>query len=64
MTTARNGAFAAYVAQCERRQVRLRLDELKRQKASSWRDREIRDLQAYLLEVDAMIARHRSPRCR
>ena len=60
MTTARNGAFAAYVAQCERRQVRLRLDELKRQKASSWRDREISDLEIYLVEVDVMIARHQS----
>ena len=60
MTTVENDAFAAYVAQCERRQVRLRLDELKRQKASSWRDREISDLEIYLVEVDVMIARHQS----
>lgn len=58
MSTATNGAFAAYVAQCERRQVRLRLDELKRERASSWRDREICDLETYLVEVDIMIARH------
>jgi hypothetical protein len=58
MTTATNDAFAAYVAQCERKLVRVRLVELKLEKASSWRDREIRDLEIYLLEVDGMIARH------
>ena len=61
MTAARNDAFAAYVARCEREQVRLRLGELRREKASSWRDREIRDLEIYLLEVDDMIARHQGP---
>lgn len=62
MTTAKNDAFAAYVAQCERKLVRVRLRELKLEKASSWRDREIRDLEIYLLEVDGMIARHQGPR--
>jgi hypothetical protein len=62
MTTVKNDAFAAYVAQCERKLVRVRLGELQLEKASSWRDREIRDLEIYLLEVDDMIARHQGPR--
>jgi hypothetical protein len=51
--------FAASVALRERKSVATRLHELGREPESSWRDREIGDLQRYLLEVDGAVARHR-----
>ncbi|GEM_PF-6581206 len=51
--------FDAYVALRERESVIGRLKKLGREQGSSWRDREIGDLQRYLLEVDDMIGRHR-----
>jgi hypothetical protein len=51
--------FAASVALRERRSIKDRLAELGREGKSPWRDREIADLQRDLLEVDAMIGRHR-----
>jgi hypothetical protein len=51
--------FAACVALRERRSITDRLAELGRERKSSWRDREIADLRRDLLEVEAMIGRHR-----
>lgn len=51
--------FAACVALREQTSIAARLKELGREPRSSWRDREISDLQGYLLEVDHAIARHR-----
>ncbi len=52
--------FATHVALRERGSVADRLEELGREGETSWRDREIGDLQRHLLEVDGAIARHRT----
>jgi len=52
-------SFATSVALRERKSISERLNLLGRERASSWRDREIRDLRRHLLEVDGAIARHR-----
>lgn len=51
--------FATYVALCERESVADRLEALGQEQKTSWRDREISDLQRHLLEVDDAIGRHR-----
>ena len=57
-------SFAAYVALCERRSVVARLTELGGERKTSWRDREMGDLQRHLLEVAGMMGRHRAAACR
>jgi hypothetical protein len=62
MTGPRHESFAAHTALRERNSVKLRLRELTHEGASSWRDREVRDLRLYLREVEGMIAHHREAR--
>lgn len=52
-------SFATHVALRERKSIVSRMRELDREKESSWRDREIGDLQRYLAEVDIAIGVHR-----
>lgn len=52
--------FTASVALREHNSITARLRELGQERASSWRDREIKDLRDYLLEVKQAISNHRS----
>jgi hypothetical protein len=52
--------FAAYVALCERKLVADRMEELRSQPESSWREREMGDLRDFLAEVDSMVSHHRA----
>jgi len=52
--------FAASVALRERKGIADRLKQLARERESSWRDHEMKDLRRHLVEVDSAIERHRA----